>query len=292
MEAETAEKIDEILQNLTDLRSSVTAIQEHNSSIESRLDDIEAKVYEKPKINVRSEPSHVSFLNDCSTGITQGNSGQSSDINLDYFTFASPDDDLDIVDAQADFATIKEAVSKVKLPADLRLCDQKQGIKKDDQQTLQVLSKSARYVETSIKLLGTITPGKVLTPEEYRNLCTIQIAHVRYLQDENATLIVQNKFNKNTAQMFRSLQKNTSGLSPAHLKDLKPASKITASAAYASSSTTTSASTDVNWRDRRRGGYSYRGGFYNNRSYRGRGQVQGDVYSQYATRSVPPQQPS
>ena len=94
MEAETAEKIDEILQNLTDLRSSVTVIREHNSSIESRLDDIEAKVYEKPKINVRSEPSHVSFLNDCSTGITQGNSGQSSDINLDYFNFASPDDDL------------------------------------------------------------------------------------------------------------------------------------------------------------------------------------------------------
>ena len=231
-------------------------------------------------------------MNDCSNQ-GQGNNGHSSDINLDHFNFASPDDDtFDIGDAQADFATIKEAVSKVKLPADLRLCDQKQGIKKDDQQTLQVLSRSARYVETSIKLLGKITPGHVLTPEEYRNLCAIQIAHVRYLQDENATLIVQNKFNKNTAQMFRSLQKNTSGLSPAHLKDLKLASKITASAASASVSTATPASTDVNWRDRRRGGYSYRGGFNNNRSYRGRGQVHGDVYSQYATRGLPPQQPS
>ena len=84
MEAETAQKIDEILHNLTDLRSSVTSIREHNSSIESRLDDIEAKVHEKPQINVRSEPSRVSFLNDCSNQ-GQGNNGHSSDINLDHF---------------------------------------------------------------------------------------------------------------------------------------------------------------------------------------------------------------
>ena len=44
MEAETAQKIDEILHNLTDLRSSVTSIREHNSSIESRLDDENRKL--------------------------------------------------------------------------------------------------------------------------------------------------------------------------------------------------------------------------------------------------------
>ena len=172
----------------------------------------------------------------------------------------------------------------------LRLCDQKQGIKKDDQETLQVLSRSAWYAETSIKLLGTITP------------CTNSRGVLYYLNRNRAHTILTgwecytdctkiNKFNKNTVQMFRSLQKNTSGLSPNHFKDLKLASKITARTASASSPTATLASTDVNWRDRRHSGYSYRDGF-NNRNYCRHGQVRADIYSQYSTRSVPPQQPS
>ena len=164
------------------------------------------------------------------------------------------------------------------------------GIKKDDQETLQVLSRSAWYAETSIKLLGTITPSTnsrgVLYDLNQNRAPAILTGWECYT---DCTKI--NKFNKNTVQMFRSLQKNTSGLSPNHFKDLKLASKITASAASASSPTATLASTDVNWRDRRRSGYSYRDGF-NNRNYCGHGQVQADIYSQYSTHSVPPQQPS
>ena len=114
---------------------------------------------------------------------------------------------------------------------------------------------------------------------------------IHTVDDEYAALVVQNKFNSDTAQMFRSLQQNTSGLSSSALQDLKLASSLTASANTATGNrfnATATASTDFNWRDRRRssgfrGGYNnYSGGGYNNYSGGGR-----DFYNKYASRNVP-----
>ena len=170
-----------------------------------------------------------------------------------------------------------------------------------DHQTLQVISKSARYVETGFKLLGTLSPGKQLTLDDYNHLYHIHLTHIRFLQDEDAALVVQGKFNPDTAQQFRAIQTNTSGLSTTALQDLKLASSLTAANTgnIASSTAATSSQSDFNWR-RRGAGFrsnfnapSSRGrGYYNNYSS-GRGYynggVSGDVYNRYASRSVPTQ---
>ena len=53
------------------------------------------------------------------------------------------------------------------------------------------------------------------------------LLHIRYLQDEYANLVVLGKYPKETAQMFRSLQQNTSGLNSEVLRNLKLAVEVT-----------------------------------------------------------------
>ena len=99
--------------------------------------------------------------------------------------------------------------------------------KREDQQALQILSKSARYADLEI------TRNSVgnITQTDLKQLFMIQIAHIRYLQDKYAALVVQGKFDKQTSHMFRALWKNTSGLSSSALANLKIASEISNSAA-------------------------------------------------------------
>jgi hypothetical protein len=134
---------------------------------------------------------------------------------------------LDVpIDIQAEFAAIRDAVQRVKLPADLRLTDNgKKGIKSQDQQTLGVIQRGARYTETCIKLLATVTPETV-TSSDLNHLLVTQTAHLKYLQDEYATLIVQGKYDNQTATFFKSLQKNTCGLSPEARDNLEIAASL------------------------------------------------------------------
>ena len=56
-------------------------------------------------------------------------------------------------DLQGDFQALKETVTRVKLPAELRLNESRQGLRRNDQNVFNVLVKCARYAETSVKLL-------------------------------------------------------------------------------------------------------------------------------------------
>ena len=64
------------------------------------------------------------------------------------------------------------------------------------------------------------------------HLYQVQLAHIRYLQDDYASLVVQSKFNKDTGQFFRALQHNTQlyvwSFGKYILKDLKLASSLAA----------------------------------------------------------------
>lgn len=78
------------------------------------------------------------------------------------------------VDVQAEFAMIKDALSKMKMPANLELNEQKQGFKRAGQQALQILSRSGQYVGTSLKLLMTPSPPKEVAVKDYRHLYFFQ----------------------------------------------------------------------------------------------------------------------
>ena len=174
---------------------------------------------------------------------------------------------LDVpVDLQAEFATIKDAVQRVKLPPSLRLNDNgKKGIRSADQQALSVIQRSARYSETCMKLIGTLSPETV-TQADLDQILVTQTAHIKYLQDEYSTLIVQGKFDNQTASIFKSLQRNTSGLSPQARDNLEVAATLSRNVYLHKEATQQQGNTSPS---RGRGQSSY--GYRNNYSYNQRG---------------------
>jgi len=131
-------------------------------------------------------------------------------------------------DIQGDFQALKDSLSRIKLPPDLKLNESRQGIQRQDQPLFNVLCKCSRYNETLVKLLSTIEPGSIVTQETLDQLFLIAQAQGRYLQDEYAALIVNGQFNNKTSKLFRALQKNTSGLNPSSLDTLRSAASLAA----------------------------------------------------------------
>jgi len=113
-------------------------------------------------------------------------------------------------DIQGDFQALKDSLSRIKRPADLKLNESRQGIQRQDQPVFNVLCKCSPYNETLVKLLSTIEPGSSVTQETLDQLFLIAQAQGPYLQDEYAALIVNGQFDNKTSKLFRALQKNTS----------------------------------------------------------------------------------
>jgi len=131
-------------------------------------------------------------------------------------------------DTQGDFQALRDSLSKVKLPADVKLNDSRQGIKRTDQPLMNALAKCGRYCETGIKFLCSLEAGTELTQEKLDNLFLIQYAQIKYLQEEYASLLVSGQFDASTAKIFRSLQKNTSGFDQESLETLRAAATLSA----------------------------------------------------------------
>ena len=140
-------------------------------------------------------------------------------------------------DIQGEFATIRDALQRVKIPPDLRLNDSnKQGIRRQDHVVANILIRNARYTETIFKLLSQCTLSTPDIQTEVRDcldaIFTVCLADIRYLQEEYAALIVQSTFDQVTTRMFKSLQKNNSALSPGQIKILQSAASISAAASH------------------------------------------------------------
>ena len=139
--------------------------------------------------------------------------------------------DFTTVECQEDYQAIKDSVQWMKPPANLKLNESKQGIHRDDQQTLSVIARTAGYTETALKLVSSYdenNPRKEDTEQILTNIIKVQQVQMHYLQDEYASLIVQGRVDKATSQTFRfrTLQKNTNGHS---LQNLQLATAISAS---------------------------------------------------------------
>lgn len=124
---------------------------------------------------------------------------------------------------QERFNVIKSTVDKVVLPTALKLHDSRSGIKKDDQPTLNVISKCARYIETALKLLSECEEGK---PANLDPVVVSLVANIRYLQDEFAALLVKGRFDNSTSQLFRALQRDNSGFDSQSLQNVRIAAEL------------------------------------------------------------------
>ena len=91
---------------------------------------------------------------------------------------------------QSEFGIIKDSVRSVRLPADLWIPDSKQGIKRDDQQMSNVVNKSAKFAETTLRLLWNIQSDSPVPTKTLLDLYTVQVAQIKYLQEEHAALLV------------------------------------------------------------------------------------------------------
>jgi len=85
-------------------------------------------------------------------------------------------------DIQSKFTAIKDTLTKVKLPANLHLCESRQSIQWLDQTAFNILSCCGLNAETTIKLLSTIDEEK-FDEESLQQLFSVQLAQIRYLQE-------------------------------------------------------------------------------------------------------------
>jgi hypothetical protein len=103
----------------------------------------------------------------------------------------------------------------------LYLSESKQGIKKEDLPTVNVLGKVARFAETGLKLLR----GEENRQSLFDDLFVVFTAQMKFVQEEYAATVVQSTFDPTVSRFFRSLQRNT-GFSPDAMENLRSAAAI------------------------------------------------------------------
>ena len=173
-------------------------------------------------------------------------------------------DDSEFKEIQENFNAIKASLERVILPAKYKLHDSRNGIKREDQPALNIISKCGRYIETALKLVSDFEEGR---PNDIAQLSIVLVANLKYLQDEYAALLVKGRFDNTTSQLFRSLQKNTSGFDEASLQNVRVAAELSSIA------------------NRSQYDYKPRGG--NRGNSRGRGFGSRDIYNSLRGASYP-----
>ena len=137
-------------------------------------------------------------------------------------------------DCQGEFVSIRDTVTNVKLPAEVRLNDaSKQGVRRNDHPQANVLIKCARYAETILKLLAVRAENSDEEADgNLESIFKVTMAQMKYIQDEYAGLLVQGTFDSTTSKLFKSMQKNSTALSPHHIGILQSAATISAAASH------------------------------------------------------------
>ena len=133
-------------------------------------------------------------------------------------------------DYKARFESIRSSVSKTILDSDWSFSDSKAGIASSDRELAAVISRSAKYVETELKLMQEVQ--KVFDQEDKVAECmdqlhSVQKAHMRYLQEEFNSLQVGGQYGAQAKSVFKAISRNTSVYTPAFIDDIKTVLNIT-----------------------------------------------------------------
>ncbi|KAK3769041.1 hypothetical protein RRG08_008418 [Elysia crispata] len=130
-----------------------------------------------------------------------------------------------------EFEAIKDSVSKIVLPPYLKVSDSPTGVKQEHKNALKILSKSARFTETGLKLLSTFQKtGNLyhLTEDEVNALFVTLSASSHYLQSEYANIVVKSSFDDETSRLFCNLENNTAAFSDQSLRNIRTAAELAA----------------------------------------------------------------
>ena len=219
MSTEEKDKLEQIIQELSTLSTAVSDQSVQFSGFHDRLGRLESRRFEHEAtaddddtVLYAQSARPQAFLPNSRTNVPLGS--------------VSPGDGEDIAtEIEREYSFIKDSLIKVKLPNNLHVFDTKQGIVRDCQNTLSVISKCARYTETTLKQLSQCGG---IGEENHARLYTILHAQTNFLQGEYAGLLVKSRFDSETSTLFKCLEKNSSALSGQALDNLKIAAEISA----------------------------------------------------------------
>lgn len=242
----------------------------------------------------RNQPDQA-VLENPSSSPAQQNDAATAGSTVNNAKIASSSAASCVKDIQGNFAAIKDAYQYVKLPSDLRLNENRSGVRREDQGEFNLVSRSARYIETLFKLLsqadGVVAEESEQTSEHVSRILdqifTINLAHMRYIQEQYSNFIVQGTFDPTTSKIFRQLQRQSSGLSSEAIDTLHKAAGL---AAVANRATSTASRPQAQhwqqpWRPRWGGVPRGRGRGYSAGRHTGQ-----DYFNRYTQRQPFPQQ--
>lgn len=135
---------------------------------------------------------------------------------------------LDTEFLQGEYRSIEDSVRRTRLPSDLRLGNSgRTGIKKQDQPMFNVITKTAGYFETLLKVISLLEVATV-READFQDLFIIAFAAIRYLQEEFALLLVQGSLGQETASVYRCFQRHAGAFPPQSIDTLRNCVAISA----------------------------------------------------------------
>ena len=186
-------------------------------------------------------------------------------------------------DLHAQYWSLSDSLKHVRLAPHMVLKDSHGSFKRDLQTTAKVVSRSARFVETGLKVLSFCQDTK-----EVDDLKLVFQSQLEFLKTEYSCLVVANDNDKDTASNYRRIKSGTTGMSNSDLQDLKLAHQMTVH-----SNNTSADSSNIRQRGGYRGRYpqtnysNQRGGRFNNRYHRQNSMYDGLITSN-AQLPIPP----
>ncbi len=226
-------KLDAVLATVTSLKSEV----------EQRFAALEIHVQNTEKHCEGSVPDNDHDSRDMTTLVTPardsatGNAVQprSSSALLGGSGFGS----VETEPLQARFQSVKDSLTSIHLPDNLVFSGWLQGIDPKAKETAQVLGSMARYVETALKLTGTLQDSDISEAQQAMldDLTVTLVACMRHLQEKQAGLVVAGTYRPKAKKVFDSLSSTNSNFGhPQILGHVEKAAKLASLAREESSS--------------------------------------------------------
>ena len=198
-------KFDAVLARLDRLESAQSRSTSNDEHLESNIGNSDQSQSDRDRERVTSQAQ---------TGVTTQAQRQDDPVVLD----AS-------VNVQRCFDNIKESYARVRIPPQYKVNDSANGIKTECRPVLKVISKSARFAETGLKVLASIQDSDP-SGEGLSELFTIFHAQINFLQAEYSNIVVRSTFDEDTGRIFRQFENNSQALSERSLANIRVAAEI------------------------------------------------------------------
>ena len=209
-----------------DIKVGDKSLCEVLNGLSAQLERLEAKVDSQQQAN-NTEPPFSDNTARTETVTLQQEQGPGPNTSL--LGSASPSE----IDIQKKFDSLKDSLAKVQLPPECKVNESQQGIKADCKPPLKIITKTARFAETGLKIISQLNAQDseselyTLTAADIEKLYIIFQAQINYLQSEYSGLVVRSTFDEETSRLFRAFQNNSQAFSERSLTNVRLAAELT-----------------------------------------------------------------